>query len=91
MNNTKYIFSEFSFYQCVIYCLNTLVLLLNLIFFYVVLLIRVISVEICNVILVNSMEQSLALAHADIDDSGKVLFVPWDKTDFRTGDTPWWS
>lgn len=57
-------------------------------FFYVVLLI---SVEICNVILVNSMEQSLALAHADTDDSGKVLFVPWDKTDFRTGDAPWWS
>ncbi|XP_009134365.2 cytochrome b6-f complex iron-sulfur subunit, chloroplastic [Brassica rapa] len=34
---------------------------------------------------------SLALAHADIDDSGKVLFVPWVETDFRTGDAPWWS
>ncbi|XP_072951150.1 cytochrome b6-f complex iron-sulfur subunit, chloroplastic [Typha angustifolia] len=33
---------------------------------------------------------SLALAHADIDD-GKVLFVPWVETDFRTGDAPWWS
>ncbi|KAG7557762.1 Cytochrome b6-f complex Fe-S subunit [Arabidopsis suecica] len=34
---------------------------------------------------------SLALAHADIDDTGKVLFVPWVETDFRTGDAPWWS
>lgn len=34
--------------------------------------------------------QSLALAHADIDD-GKVVFVPWTETDFRTGETPWWS
>ncbi|WCJ37648.1 Cytochrome b6-f complex iron-sulfur subunit [Euphorbia peplus] len=33
---------------------------------------------------------SLALAHADIDD-GKVLFVPWAETDFRTGEAPWWS
>ncbi|XP_071736628.1 cytochrome b6-f complex iron-sulfur subunit, chloroplastic-like [Rutidosis leptorrhynchoides] len=33
---------------------------------------------------------SLALAHADIDD-GKVVFVPWTETDFRTGDAPWWS
>ncbi|KAK2984731.1 hypothetical protein RJ640_004556 [Escallonia rubra] len=33
---------------------------------------------------------SLALAHADIDE-GKVLFVPWTETDFRTGDAPWWS
>lgn len=33
---------------------------------------------------------SLALAHADIDD-GKVVFVPWVETDFRTGDAPWWS
>lgn len=33
---------------------------------------------------------SLALAHADIDD-GKVLFVPWTETDFRTGEAPWWS
>ncbi|KAJ0264999.1 Cytochrome b6-f complex iron-sulfur subunit [Hirschfeldia incana] len=34
---------------------------------------------------------SLALAHADIDDGGKVVFVPWVETDFRTGDAPWWS
>ncbi|KAJ7981677.1 Cytochrome b6-f complex iron-sulfur subunit [Quillaja saponaria] len=33
---------------------------------------------------------SLALAHADVDD-GKVLFVPWVETDFRTGDAPWWA
>ncbi|XP_028088002.1 cytochrome b6-f complex iron-sulfur subunit 2, chloroplastic isoform X2 [Camellia sinensis] len=33
---------------------------------------------------------SLALAHADIDD-GKVLFVPWVETDFRTGEAPWWA
>ncbi|KAK7272332.1 hypothetical protein RJT34_28856 [Clitoria ternatea] len=33
---------------------------------------------------------SLALAHCDIDD-GKVLFVPWVETDFRTGDAPWWA
>ncbi|KAF4367758.1 hypothetical protein F8388_011333 [Cannabis sativa] len=33
---------------------------------------------------------SLALAHADIDD-GKVVFVPWVETDFRTGDEPWWA
>lgn len=34
--------------------------------------------------------QSLALAHVDIDD-GKVLFVPWVETDFRTGEAPWWA
>ncbi|XP_042477835.1 cytochrome b6-f complex iron-sulfur subunit, chloroplastic [Macadamia integrifolia] len=33
---------------------------------------------------------SLALAHADIDE-GKVLFVPWVETDFRTGENPWWA
>ncbi|KAJ6696636.1 hypothetical protein OIU85_003029 [Salix viminalis] len=33
---------------------------------------------------------SLALAHCDLDD-GKVVFVPWVETDFRTGDAPWWS
>ncbi|KAJ4980318.1 hypothetical protein NE237_031155 [Protea cynaroides] len=33
---------------------------------------------------------SLALAHADIDD-GKVIFVPWVETDFRTGEAPWWA
>lgn len=33
---------------------------------------------------------SLALVHADVDD-GKVLFVPWVETDFRTGDNPWWA
>ncbi|XP_061336809.1 cytochrome b6-f complex iron-sulfur subunit, chloroplastic [Gastrolobium bilobum] len=33
---------------------------------------------------------SLALAHCDLDD-GKVVFVPWVETDFRTGDAPWWA
>ncbi|XP_027169990.1 cytochrome b6-f complex iron-sulfur subunit 1, chloroplastic [Coffea eugenioides] len=33
---------------------------------------------------------SLALAHADIDE-GKVVFVPWVETDFRTGEDPWWA
>ncbi|XP_008812856.2 cytochrome b6-f complex iron-sulfur subunit, chloroplastic isoform X2 [Phoenix dactylifera] len=33
---------------------------------------------------------SLALVHVDIDD-GKVLFVPWVETDFRTGEDPWWA
>ncbi|KAL0354180.1 UNVERIFIED_CONTAM: cytochrome-f complex iron-sulfur subunit, chloroplastic [Sesamum angustifolium] len=33
---------------------------------------------------------SLALAHADVDD-GKVVFVPWVETDFRTGENPWWA
>ncbi|KAK7401995.1 hypothetical protein VNO78_13917 [Psophocarpus tetragonolobus] len=33
---------------------------------------------------------SLALAHCDVDD-GKVVFVPWVETDFRTGDAPWWA
>ncbi|CAA3006898.1 cytochrome b6-f complex iron-sulfur subunit, chloroplastic [Olea europaea subsp. europaea] len=33
---------------------------------------------------------SLSLAHADVDD-GKVVFVPWVETDFRTGDAPWWA
>nr|XP_043621605.1 cytochrome b6-f complex iron-sulfur subunit-like isoform X2 [Erigeron canadensis] len=34
--------------------------------------------------------QSLGLAHVNIDD-GKVVFAPWTETDFRTGDSPWWS
>lgn len=33
---------------------------------------------------------SLALAHVDVDD-GKVVFVPWVETDFRTGEDPWWA
>ncbi|KAJ4847885.1 hypothetical protein Tsubulata_011613 [Turnera subulata] len=33
---------------------------------------------------------SLALAHCDVVD-GKVVFVPWVETDFRTGDAPWWA
>ncbi|XP_057953183.1 cytochrome b6-f complex iron-sulfur subunit, chloroplastic [Malania oleifera] len=35
---------------------------------------------------------SLALAHCDVDvDTGKVVFVPWLETDFRTGEAPWWA
>ncbi|KAJ6847172.1 cytochrome b6-f complex iron-sulfur subunit 2, chloroplastic [Iris pallida] len=35
---------------------------------------------------------SLALAHVDIDvDNGRVVFIPWVETDFRTGEAPWWS
>lgn len=34
---------------------------------------------------------SLALAHANIDDDDKVVFVPWVETDFRTGEAPWWG
>ncbi len=33
---------------------------------------------------------SLALAHADVTDTGKVAFSTWTETDFRTGDDPWW-
>ncbi|KAI4322607.1 hypothetical protein L6164_022284 [Bauhinia variegata] len=35
---------------------------------------------------------SLALAHCDVNiDDGKVVFVPWVETDFRTGEDPWWA
>lgn len=34
---------------------------------------------------------SLALAHLNVDDSGKVLLSTWTETDFRTGENPWWS
>ncbi|KAG2501434.1 hypothetical protein HYH03_001217 [Edaphochlamys debaryana] len=34
---------------------------------------------------------SLALAHADINDAGVVIFSTWTETDFRTGEAPWWS
>ena len=34
--------------------------------------------------------QSLALAHANVE-NGKVVFVPWTETDFRTGEAPWWA
>ncbi|KAL7465397.1 hypothetical protein ACHAXS_005719 [Conticribra weissflogii] len=33
----------------------------------------------------------LALAHLDIDESGKILFSPWTETDFRTDGKPWWT
>lgn len=34
---------------------------------------------------------SLALAHADVTDDDKVTLSNWTETDFRTGDSPWWS
>ena len=34
---------------------------------------------------------SLALAHADINDSDTIIFTPWTETDFRTGLAPWWK
>ncbi|KAK8564068.1 hypothetical protein V6N13_005721 [Hibiscus sabdariffa] len=34
---------------------------------------------------------SLALAHANVEEGGKVVFTPWTETDFRTGDAPWWA
>ena len=34
---------------------------------------------------------SLALAHADVTDDGKISLTPWTETDFRTGEDPWWS
>lgn len=43
-----------------------------------------------NIVFFFLLAQSLALAHADVDD-GKVVFVPWVETDFRTGDAPWWA
>jgi len=33
---------------------------------------------------------SLALAHTSVEDD-TVTFTPWDETDFRTGEEPWWS
>lgn len=34
---------------------------------------------------------SLALAHANVNDDGKISLTPWTETDFRTGDDPWWT
>jgi cytochrome b6-f complex iron-sulfur subunit len=34
---------------------------------------------------------SLALAHADVTEAGKVSFSTWTETDFRTGEDPWWA
>ncbi|KAI7727192.1 hypothetical protein M8C21_015721, partial [Ambrosia artemisiifolia] len=38
----------------------------------------------------NNEGKSLELAKVDIEDD-KVAFAPLTKTDFRTGDAPWWS
>jgi cytochrome b6-f complex iron-sulfur subunit len=34
---------------------------------------------------------SLALAHLDINEGGKVVLSPWKETDFRTDRPPWWK
>jgi len=34
---------------------------------------------------------SLALAHLDINDTGRVVLSPWTETDFRTNTPPWWK
>lgn len=34
---------------------------------------------------------SLALAHADVPDSGVVTLSTWTETDFRDGQEPWWT
>ncbi|MGF1535947.1 MAG: cytochrome b6-f complex iron-sulfur subunit [Elainellaceae cyanobacterium] len=34
---------------------------------------------------------SLALAHANVTEGGKIALSPWTETDFRTGDNPWWT
>jgi len=34
---------------------------------------------------------SLALAHREEDESGKVTLRTWTETDFRTGEKPWWK
>ena len=33
----------------------------------------------------------LALAHCDVDETGKVLFSPWTEIDFRTDAKGWWN
>ncbi len=34
---------------------------------------------------------SMALAHADVTDDGKISLSPWTETDFRTDESPWWA
>ncbi|ERN40266.1 rieske Fe-S protein [Rubidibacter lacunae KORDI 51-2] len=34
---------------------------------------------------------SLALVNTTVSEEGKVVFSPWTDTDFRTGESPWWS
>jgi cytochrome b6-f complex iron-sulfur subunit len=34
---------------------------------------------------------SLALAHTETTEDGKIALTPWTETDFRTGDAPWWA
>jgi cytochrome b6-f complex iron-sulfur subunit len=34
---------------------------------------------------------SLALVHADATEADTVSLTPWEETDFRTGENPWWA
>ncbi|MGF1482127.1 MAG: cytochrome b6-f complex iron-sulfur subunit [Cyanophyceae cyanobacterium] len=34
---------------------------------------------------------SLALVHTNVTDDDQVVFTPWEETDFRTGEKPWWT
>lgn len=34
---------------------------------------------------------SLALVHADKTEADTVSLTPWEETDFRTGENPWWA
>jgi cytochrome b6-f complex iron-sulfur subunit len=34
---------------------------------------------------------SLALAHVEEAEDGKVQLKPWTEIDFRTGEAPWWK
>jgi hypothetical protein len=44
-----------------------------------------------NIKQTNNQQQSLALAHANVDDADNVLLSAWTETDFRTGEAPWWK
>ena len=73
-----FVFWGHSFQSC------NLALILLLIYPYVAVIVT--NVELLNV------GQSLALAHCDVNiEDGKVVFVPWVETDFRTGEDPWWA
>lgn len=34
---------------------------------------------------------SLALVNSTVTESDKLLFTPWEETDFRTNEDPWWA
>lgn len=35
--------------------------------------------------------KSLALVNAETTEEDKILYTPWEETDFRTGKAPWWA